>query len=38
MIQYLEDMAITYTILAVALIGVLLAIDYYLKENGNDTK
>ena len=29
-------MAITYTILAVALIGVLLAVDYYLREKNND--
>ena len=36
MIQYLENMAITYTILAVALIGVLLALDYYLREKNND--
>lgn len=32
MIQHLENMAITYTILAVVLIGVLLALDYYLRE------
>ena len=36
MIQHLENMAITYTILAVALIGVLLAVDYYLREKNQE--